>query len=170
MPQICGCPESIPDWDQQNIDLSGQPVHEQKFPALLHMPLAYELYAKKQENAVNALGLTEPWPGFTLTRTSVFGGKLLRLIDSSSSPSHQVKRLASPFMVYAQLHQGNLGTARSTIRAMQSRLLDNAKLPKGLFIAHLTCPRCEANKGGEKLLLVRHWVESRRLSNKVAKQ
>ncbi len=168
--QICGCPPSIPDWDKQDIDLSGKAAHEQKIPTLLFMPLGYEHYAKRQHETLLALGLDEQWLGITLTQTGVLGGRLLRPLKSYHSVSHQVIRLPTPFKLYARLHQGNMSTIKPTLRSLQQTLLDSGKLPKELYICHLTCPRCEAEKGGEQIYLLRRWEHSERLKKRIEKQ
>ena len=43
---------------------------------------------------------------------------------------------------------------------------NSGKMPKELYISHLTCQRCEEERGSEKILLVRRWVESPRLKAK----
>jgi len=53
---------------------------------------------------------------------------------------------------------------------MQSALLDEAKMPKELFLCYLTCPRCRDERGGIKIMLLRHWVKSEKLQKRLDKQ
>jgi len=159
----CGCPGTFPEWDGKEIDLGGRMVHELAIPMFLHMPIAYELYRQRQQEELARLALAEPWPGLALTRTGFFRGRILRLLEEGTTPSRRVVRLPRPFHLYCRLHRGNVSTMRSTLREMQAQMLDRGKLPKALYLCHLTCPRCAAERGGEQILLLRRWVESPRL-------
>jgi hypothetical protein len=47
-------------------------------------------------------------------------------------------------------------------------LLDSGDLPKEIYLSYLTCPRCSEERGGERILLLRRWKASNRLSRKVS--
>lgn len=164
----CGCPSEFPAWDGKDVDLGGQCVLRLGIPTLLFMPLAYEAYIKRQYDQVQQLELTERWPGFVLTRTGVLRGEIIRLLESAESPSHRVSYLPSPFHVRATLHHGDIGTIRKSVRELQSALLDAGRRPKELYLSYLTCPRCEEQRGGAKILALRRWEDSPRLRNKPA--
>ena len=156
----CGCPEEFPDWDGQDLDLGGQTVHTLPIPMLMHMPLAYELYVKRQQEAVVRLGLQEKWPGLVFARAGFFRGAIVRLLDNVRSPARHVHVLPRPFRVRAALHHGNISTGRKVIQGMQMALLDAGRRPKELYFSYLTCPHCSADRGGEKMLFLRRWEES----------
>ena len=80
----CACPEHYPDWDGKDINLGGQCVHTLSIPMFLHMPLSYEVYLKRQYNDIQGLQLKEPWPGLVLTRTGMFRGTIMRLLQLQS--------------------------------------------------------------------------------------
>lgn len=162
----CGCPSTWPDWHEQDVDLSGHCIHRVRVPMLLHMPIGYDAQRRRQQGNVDNLGLKEKWPGLALVRTGMFRGDLIRLLENTQSPSHLVGWLPRPYQVYAWLHQGNLHTLRPALRDIQSRLLDAGKMPRELLIGHLTCSRCAEARGGEKILLLRHWRESRTLAGR----
>lgn len=170
MTRACGCPESFPDWDGKDLDLSLHAVHILPLPTLFHMPLSYSLYTAQQHQQIEALELRESWPGLTITQTGFFGGRLLRLLESAQTPSRRVSCLPASYWLRGQLHQGGVGTIRKTVRELQSGLLDASKMPKELYLSHLTCPRCAEQNGGEKILILRRWERSPTLQQRVAKQ
>lgn len=166
----CGCPEVYPDWDGKDVDLGGYRVHRLPIPTFIHMPLAWDLYVGKQKQAVARLGLEEIWPGLTLTRTGMFRGSLTRLLKGDRhSPSRHVQTLPVPFHLTGKLHHGNVSTMHRVVREMQMGLVDRGRAPKELYICHLTCPAC-AEERGEKILLLRRWVESAMLKRKLGRQ
>ena len=130
------------------------------------MPLAFELYVRRQQQNIRQLGLQEPWPGLVLSRMGLLRGVILRLIDGES-PSRYVSYLPSPFHLRVKLHHGNVSTARRTIAAIQMDLLNSGRLPKELYLCHLTCPHCSAKRGGDQILVLRRWVESPTLSRRI---
>jgi len=166
----CGCPESFPDWHDQDIDLGGQPIHRLPIPMLLHMPLAYEVYVQKQRQAIENLQLQECWPGLRLTRTGLLRGSLTCLLEDNQSLSHHVGHLPHPFNVRGRLHHGNVSTIRDTVRQVQMTLLDSGRMPKELYLCHLTCPHCSEQRGGDKILLLRRWQLSRALDRRRAEK
>ena len=154
----CGCPEHYPnEWDGQDIDLSGHCVHSHSIPTFLHMPINYAGHMMRQAASVNALELKERWPGFTLTKTGMLGGEILRLVEDIDSPSRLVKYLPINFNVRCVIHQGTMNTLRNSARVVQQALFDEGKLPKEMYLCHLTCPRCAEDRGGDKILLLRRW-------------
>lgn len=162
----CGCPDTYPDWDGRDVDLGGTPVLAMPMPMLFHMPLAFDLYAGKQQQLIDRIGLGEPWPRLLLTRTGMFRGRLLRLLKpGSTSMSRHFQVLPFPFIVRGKLHQGNLSTGHKVIREMQMRLVDEGCRPRELYIAYLSCPAC-CQRRGEKILFLRRWTESRMLNER----
>lgn len=170
MTRACGCPDSFPDWNEQDIDLGLHAVHSLPLPTLFHMPLSYALYAARQHQEIEALELSEPWPGFVLTQTGFFGGRILRLLNSAQTPSRHVSCLPATYWVRGKLHQGGIGSIRKTVRALQSALLDSGRMPKEMYLSHLTCPACSDQHGGEKILVVRHWIPSATLQQRLIKK
>ena len=163
----CGCPGSFPGWHDQDIALGGQRVHSVSVPMFLHMPIGYELQVERQRQTLERLKLTERWPGMVLLRTGLFRGKLLRLLESTTSPARGLEYLPNPFQVRGFLHEGGVGSLSQSVRWMQTGLVEAGKRPLELYLSHLTCPRCAAARGGEKILLLRHWVESPALLRRV---
>jgi hypothetical protein len=164
----CGCPGDYPDWHSQDVDLSHHAAHVLPIATFLHMPLSYELYKQRQQNEIEQLELSERWPGFTLTRTGVLRGKLIRLLQDKTSPSRHFTRLPADFQLQGYLHQGGIGTIRNAVRQQQMQLLDNGRMPKEIYLSYLTCPRCSEQRGGERILLLRRWQTSQRLARKTA--
>ena len=156
----CACPEHYPDWDGKDVNLGGHCVHSLSIPTLLHMPLGYEAYLKRQYHDIQALQLTESWPNLVLTRTGMFRGTIMRPLEKTTSPSHRITYLPSPFHLRGKLHHGDVGTIRDSVRQIQMTLLDSSKLPKELYMCYLTCPLCRDERGGNKILLLRRWTES----------
>lgn len=163
----CGCPADYPDWDGQDVDLGGHCVHELAIPMFLHMPFAYEMYIQRQQQTIGELQLVERWPGLVLTRTGVLRGRLLRLLEHTGSPARQVRFLPRPFNVRGIMHYGNVSTIRDSVRKIQMGLLDTGRMPKELYLCHLTCPRCAAERGGDRILLLRRWAESATLKRRL---
>lgn len=166
----CGCPSDYPDWDQRNIDLGGSCVHVLGIPTLIHMPLAYEAYLKRQQQEIFQLGLKEKWPGLVLTRTGFLRGSMTRLLEMDESPAHRVTYLSRPFHVRGTLHQGDIGTIRRSVRESQASLFDAGKKPRELYLCYLTCPTCQEQRGGAKILLLRRFEESVRLKHATEKK
>jgi len=162
----CGCPEKIPPWDGTDIDLGGRCVHRLSIPTLFHMPLAYELYVKRQQQQINQLALEESWPGLVFTRVGLLRGSIMRLLEGAS-PAHHVGFLPSPFQLRAKLHHGNVSTARRSISEIQMDLLNAGRLPKELYLCHVTCPHCSERRGGDQILVLRRWVDSPRLTRRI---
>ena len=50
---------------------------------------------------------------------------------------------------------------------MQSELLDVGRMPKELYLSYLTCPNCEGKRGGARIMLLRRWEASGRLSKRL---
>jgi len=164
----CGCPEHFPDWDGKDVDLGGQFVHSLPIPTLMHMPLAYELYVKRQQQAIIHLQLQEQWPGMVLVRTGFFRGSITRLLENTRSPARHVHVLPRPFWVRAALHSGNLSTGRKLVQRIQMDIVDAGRRPKELYLSYLTCPHCGDQRGGEKILLLRRWEDSALLKKRLA--
>ena len=163
----CGCPETFPDWDGQDINLGGDPILSLSLPTFLHMPMGYDLYVGRVRHIIKELELEERWPGFFLTRTGWFKGRIISPIAATDSPSHHISRMPSPYPVRARLHNGGIGTLKTTLRQLQAELLDSGRMPKELYLAHLTCPNCSEKRGGEKIMVLRHWKESPRLRRRI---
>lgn len=167
MMRSCGCPDTYPDWHDQDIDLSLHAVHALPIPTFLHMPLSYELYRQRQQQEVAQFELRETWPGFTLTRTGMFHGRLLRLLENQTSPSRHFTRLDANFRLHGFLHHGGIGTIRHSVRQQQMQLLDRGSMPKEIYLSYLTCPVCAAARGGDKILLLRRWKTHKALTRKL---
>lgn len=163
----CGCPGDFPDWHDQDIALAGQLVHTVSAPMFLHMPIGYELRLERQRQTLERLQLTERWPGLVLMRTGLLRGKLLRLLEPATSPARGLEYLPNPFQVRGYLHEGGIGSLALSVRRMQTELIKTGKRPLELYLGHLTCPRCADARGGEKILLLRHWAESPALLKRV---
>lgn len=157
MTRDCLCPEQYPDWHQKDIDLGGHCIHSIPIASFLNMPMAYEMYLGRQQQEIDSLKLKEIWPGLVLTRTGLWRGTIIRLLEESSSLSRHVSHLPHPFHVHGYLHQGNVSTIRSAIRTVQMQLLDSGRMPKELYLCHLTCPHCSADRGGDRILVLRRW-------------
>jgi len=163
----CGCPGEFPaEWDRKDIDLGDYCIHRLPVPMLVHMPLAFEVYVQRQQRMIDGLGLHERWPGLVLTRTGMLRGTITRLLEDAQSLSRHVRTLPSPYHVRAVLHRGNVSTIRPALRELQMSLLDGGRMPKELYLCHLTCPRCSARRGGDQILLLRHWQPSAMLEKR----
>ncbi|MDH5323822.1 MAG: hypothetical protein OEZ68_16835 [Gammaproteobacteria bacterium] len=165
----CFCPETTPDWHEQDVDLSGHAAHILPIAAFLKMPLSYGTYLQKQQYQIEELELQEPWPGLVLTQTGMWGGKIVRLLTSSQSPSRFVSNLENNFTVRGFLHPGGIGTIRDSMRKLQNSLFDMGRMPGDIYLCHLTCPECEQRKGGDKILLLRRWKSSSTLEKRLKK-
>lgn len=162
----CGCPDTFPDWHGKDVDLSLHPAHSLPITTFFHMPLAYAARLERQRAEIEQLELKEPWPGFILTQTNFMAGRIISLLNSAQSPSRHVLCLPASFHISSLLHAGGISTLRNSVRELQSTLFDAGRMPKELFLAHLTCPRCAAARGGEKILLLRRWTDSSRLKHR----
>ena len=164
----CGCPEHYPGWHGDDINLGSQKVLSLPIGTFLHMPVGYDVYLGRLRHMLKQLELEERWPGFVLTRTGWLKGRLIALIDDTASPSRHVSRLPDPFNVSAVLHRGGMESVRDSVRQLQSRLLDQGRMPRELYLCHLTCDRCSDERGGDLIMLVRRWDSSKRLARKIA--
>lgn len=164
----CGCPASFPDWHQQDIRLGGELVHEVTVPMFLHMPIGYELRVERQRQTLERLNLKERWPGLVLIRTGLLRGKILRLLEPAASPAYGLSYFPAPFQVRGFLHHGGITDIARSVKQMQSDLVNLGRRPLELYLSHLTCPHCAPQRGGEKILLLRHWVESPALQKRIA--
>ena len=168
---VCGCPAAYPDWHQSgDIDLGGQLVHSLNIPMFIHMPIGYEAYLVKQKKDIERLELHEAWSGFNLTRTGAFRGQLICPLQETHSPARNIMALPHPFNLRVRLVEGDIDSIRSDVRLMQSELLDEGRMPKGLYLSYLTCPTCEEERGGKRIMILRHWVKSEKLERKLAKK
>lgn len=158
----CGCPGEYPAWNDEDVSLDGVRAHVMPIPMFVHMPLAYEAYLRRQQEQISRLELPEKWPGFVMTRTGWLRGQIIRLLENVQSPSRFVTFLPKPFRVHAKLHPGDIGTITKTVRSVQTTLLDQGRKPKELYLCYLTCPRCEEQRGGPKILLLRRWEPTNR--------
>ncbi|MBL1277238.1 MAG: hypothetical protein COB30_014235 [Ectothiorhodospiraceae bacterium] len=162
----CGCPGEYPDWHGLDIDLANHAAHVLPIASFLHMPLSFELYRQRQQSDIEQLEITERWPGFALTRTGWLRGKMIRLLEDTSSPSRHFQRLPADFQLHGFLHEGGIGTMRNSVRKQQETLLDGGRMPKKMYLSYLTCPRCSEERGGDRILLLRRWRPSKRLAER----
>jgi len=166
----CGCPSIYPDWKYSDVDLAGQLVHTLKIPMFMHMPIGYEAYLLKQKADIERLELHEKWPGFNLTRTGALRGQMLCPLVEEKSPARNLMNLATPFHLRVQLFHGDVTDMRTEVRNMQSELLDEGRMPKELYLSYLTCPVCEEERGGKRVMLIRRWMKSSKLETRLKKQ
>jgi len=164
----CGCPSEYPDWDGKDIDLGGTLVHEQQAPMFLHMPIGFEAKLDMQLKDIRRLELHEKWPGFVLTETGMFRGRLLCPLEDEHSPARSILRLPRPFNLRVRVYNGDVGGIRSAIAEMQSELLEEARMPRKLFLSYLTCPRCQEERGGMRVMLLRQWEHNSKLEKRIA--
>ena len=122
---------------------------------------------KSQWQEITGLDLREKWPGMILTQTGFLRGRIISLLENEQTMSRRVKSLPLSFNVAGKLHDGGIGTMRKSVLELQARLFDSGRMPKELYISHLTCLRCEEQRGGEKILLLRRWVDSPKLKAKI---
>lgn len=170
MTNQCLCPTEYPQWHEQDLDFSGKPVHTLKLPCFLYMPLSYENYVQRQQSDIEQLELEEEWPQLVLTRTGFLRGEIISLLKTGDSPSRFVHNLDGSFQVRGYLHQGGIGTIKQSTRDLQMQLFDLGRMPKELYLCYLTCPICADEKGGDKILLLRRWKESRTLTRRISQQ
>ncbi len=164
----CPCPTEWPDWDGQDVDLSNSWVHRQPLKTFFNMPIGYETFLERQQLDLEGLELQERWPGLVLSHLGWFRGHLLRpLVEQETMPPHhRLEILPAPFVLRARLHHGNVSTIREPYLELQRGLLEAGKMPKELYLVYLTCPLCAEAKGGDRILLLRRWVESERLKRR----
>jgi len=165
----CYCPSNIPSLHLKDLDLSAAAIHRIPLAAFFFMPLSYHTYAEKQRQAVIDLDLKERWPGLILSNTGMFRGTITRILEHGDSPSRFVTNLPANFVLQGYIHKGGIGTIKSSIRALQNQLFDQGRMPKELYLSYLTCPHCETAKGGEQILLLRRFIESDTLKNRLKK-
>jgi len=166
----CGCPPEYPDWDNRDIDLGGYLMQRTTLPMLLHMPIGFEARLHRQYEAIKNHGLHERWPGLALSQTGLFRGQLLCPLQEESSPLHSIIRLPNPYPLRCKLIHGDIGNIKQTVRTMQSELLDIARMPKELYLAYLTCPACQKERGGNRIMILRHWTKSPKLAQRIKRQ
>ncbi len=166
----CGCPSDFPDWDGKDINLGGELVHSQKLRMFMHMPVGFEARLDMQLKDMQRLDLHARWPGFVFSRSAMFRSQLLCLLADEDSPARNVMRLPRPFHLRVSLFHGDVADVRQEVSRMQSSLLDEAKMPKELYLAYLTCPRCQDERGGMQVMLLRRWCDHPRLRQRLAKQ
>lgn len=166
----CGCPSEWPDWNGRDIDLGAWLVHEQPVPMFIHMPIGFEACLDRQHEDIQQLGLEEEWPGFVLAQTGMFRGRIYALLTNDHSPARKVKRLKNPFMIRARLFKGEMHQIKQAIQQQQSTLFDEGKRPTELYLSYLTCPRCREERGGTQIMIIRHWVKSPKLEQRLKKQ
>jgi len=170
MSESCLCPDVYPDWHEQDIDLAGMPAHILPTTAFFYMPLSYDLYLRNQQTDIEELELQEKWPRFVISRAGFLRGKLIRLLNTETSPSRRFVNLEANYHVHGYLHDGGIGTINKGTRQLQNKMFDMGRMPKELYLCYLSCPRCEEKKGGDKILLLRRWVESKTLTKRVKSQ
>lgn len=168
--RACGCPERYPDWHGRDVDLGGQCVHVLPIPTLLHMPLAYTLYARRQHIVVDRLELREPWPGFTLTQTGALRGRIMRLLETTEAVARHIEFLPRPFNLRGYLHRGSVSTIRLPVHDMAMDLLTQGRRARELYLCYLTCPQCRGEDQPDKILLLRRWVTSPGLDKRGSKK
>ena len=167
MSESCPCPQNVPDWHQQDVDLGGSTVHRMSIASFLYMPLSYDTYLERQYNDIQQLELKERYPKLVLTRTGFWGGEIIRILEPDQSPSRFIQTLPLNFKLRGYLHQGGIGTLKEGTRALQMTLFDLGRMPKELYLCYLTCPICSERKGGDRILLLRRWEPSPTLSKKL---
>ncbi|MEO5573444.1 MAG: hypothetical protein ABIR48_03020 [Gammaproteobacteria bacterium] len=163
----CACPQNFPDWHQRDIDLGGELAHILPIPMFLHMPIGFEAYVERQRQALARLPLRERWPGLVLTRSASLRGRIIRLLEAAVCPARHLEFLPSPFHLRGYLHQGDIGTISAGVRHIQQELLAEGRRPRELYLCYLTCPLCNEQRGGDKILLLRRWVESPALKKRI---
>ncbi|MDQ6975735.1 MAG: hypothetical protein Q9M22_04120 [Mariprofundaceae bacterium] len=165
----CGCPSTFPDWHKKDVNLAGHLVHGQKQSMFMHMPIGHEAKLDLQFKDMQRLDLHARWPGFVLSRSAMFRGQLLCLLSEEHSPARSVFCLPRPFNLRVALFHGDVADVRLSVAKMQSALLDEGKMPKSLFLAYLTCPRCQDERGGMQVMLLRQWIANEKLYQKAKK-
>ena len=167
MSQTCHCPTTYPDWHEKDIDLSGKATHNLPIASFFFMPLSLDSYLNRQQSDIDQLELEEEWPDLVLTRTGMLRGEIVRVLKNGNSPSRFIRYLPADFHLHGFLHQGGIGTLKKSTRQLQARLFDMGRMPKELYLCYLTCPLCNEEKGGDKILLLRRWQASATLSNRI---
>lgn len=170
MTQACHCPSTYPDWHEKDIDLSGKPTHTLPTASFFYMPLSLDSYLNRQQNDIDQLELEEEWPDLVLTRTGMLRGEIMRVLKNGNSPSRFIRYLPGDFTLHGFLHHGGIGTLKQSTRALQARLFDMGRMPKELYLCYLTCPVCHAEKGGDKILVLRRWQQSKTLTGRLHKK
>ncbi|RME87390.1 MAG: hypothetical protein D6771_00580 [Zetaproteobacteria bacterium] len=165
----CGCPSQWPDW-RGDVDLGGMLVHEMPMWMFLHMPVGFEAFLDRQVQDIARIGARERWPGFVLVRSAMFRGALLAPLVDERIPARRVRRLAMPFWVRVQTIEGEVGAIKPAIQKLRSALIREAKMPKELYLAYLTCPHCAEARGGSKIMVLQRWRESPRLAERLARR
>jgi len=145
-------------------------VQHTTLPMFLHMPIGFEARLHMQYETIHAHGLHERWPGITLSQTGMFRGQLLCPLREESSPLHGTVRLSNPYQLRCRLLRGDMGKIKTAVRTMQSELLDRALLPKELFLAYLNCPTCRNGDDDARIMVMRHWIHSPKLAERIRKQ
>ncbi len=166
----CGCPPSYPDWDGGDIDLGGTLVQRTTVPYFLHMPIGFEARLFRQHDTIRRLELHERWPGFVLSRAGLFRGEILCPLAEDRSPLHGLRVLPSPFHLRCRVVHGDVGQIKPVVREVQSALLDEGKMPKELYLSYLTCPVCQEQRGGMRIMILRRWEESARLQARLGRE
>lgn len=166
----CGCPSHYPDWKDGDIDLGGILCHQLKIPMFMHMPIGYEAYLLKQKEDIERLGMHEKWPGFNLTRTAALRGEILCPLKENKSPARHLLNLPHPFSLRVKLFHGDVLDIKQEVRQMQSELLDTGYMPKELYLSYLTCPVCEEERGGKRIMIARRWVKHQKLKKHASKK
>jgi len=80
MSDSCLCPDSYPNWHEQDIDLASMPAHILPTAAFFYMPLSYDVYLRNQQTDIERLELQEKWPRFVISRAGFLRGQLIRLL------------------------------------------------------------------------------------------
>ncbi len=166
----CGCPPHYPEWDNREVDLGGTLMQQTSVPYFLHMPIGFEAKLFQQHDTIQKMELHERWPGFVLSQSGMFRGRILCPLREERSPLRDIIRLPNPFHLACSVVRGDVGQIKPTVRAMQSALLDAGKMPKELYLAYLTCPVCQERRGGMRIMVLRHWEPSKKLQERIRKQ
>ncbi|MDQ6964954.1 MAG: hypothetical protein Q9M13_08565 [Mariprofundales bacterium] len=166
----CGCPADYPDWHNRDIDLGGTLMQQTSVPYFFHMPIGFEARLFRQYNTIQQQDLHERWPGFVLSRSGMFRGTILCPLQEESSPLRNLIRLPNPYRLRCHLVHGDIGRVKPAVRRVQSALLDEGRMPKTLYLAYLTCPACQQQRGGMRIMTLRHWRESGRLQERLKRQ
>jgi len=90
-------------------------------------------------------------------------------LTEENSPARNIEILKNPFHLRVHLLHGDVTDIRKQVRKMQSELLDEGLMPKELYMSYLTCPLCEEERGGKRLLLIRRWLKNTKLKNRIKK-
>jgi len=145
-------------------------MQQTSVPYFLHMPIGFEAKLFHQHATIQRMELHEQWPGFVLSQSGMFRGTILCPLQEESSPLRDLIRLPNPFLLNCRIVHGDIGQIKPAIRAMQSALLDEGKMPKALYLAYLTCPTCQQQRDGIRIMILRHWKKSTTLQARLKKQ